>query len=76
MVDFGYSCRRAQVCIVNFGVNRMNRRTLLKGSFAMLAFSKTMPALSLEGAEAFSEELYQEVLASGKPFMLDFTASW
>ena len=55
----------------------MNRRHLLKtGVAAVVSLSTVKPVFSLEDAEEFSDELYEELLASGKPFLLDFTATW
>ena len=55
----------------------MNRRQLLKSSLVMSLGAATMPAIAaIEGAENFSQELYKEALASGEPFLLDFTATW
>lgn len=54
----------------------MNRRQLLSAS--ALALAVIAPKLfAAEGhAVAYSRELYDQALASGKPFMLDFFASW
>ncbi len=54
----------------------MNRRQLLKSSIALAVVSQTGPLWALDGAEPFSDELFEEALASGEPFLLDFTATW
>lgn len=54
----------------------MNRRKLLKSGLFVALLSSSLPAFSLAGAEPFSDELFQEALASGEPFLLDFTATW
>lgn len=55
----------------------MNRRQLFKNSLVIALGTAAVPALAaIEGAEDFSEELFEEALASGEPFLLDFTATW
>lgn len=55
----------------------MNRRKLLKNGLGLLALASAVPATAaIEGAETYSRELYDEVLASGDAFLLDFTATW
>ena len=52
----------------------MNRRTLLKccAGLAVVACNNSMAT----GAVNYSREIYEAALASGEPFLLDFTASW
>ena len=54
----------------------MNRRQFIQSGTALAMASVAMPALSLDGAEPFSDEIYAEAIASGEPFLLDFTATW
>ena len=54
----------------------MNRRKLLKSGVSMVFLSAALPAFSLDGAEPFSDQLFEQALASGEPFLLDFTATW
>ena len=62
---------------MTFWRSSLNRRKLLKtGLVAMASLAAVKPVFSLQGAEDFSEELYAELLASGNPFLLDFTATW
>lgn len=53
----------------------MNRRTLLKccAGLAVAACSGAAPAAE---SVKYSRELYEELLASGEPFLLDFSATW
>lgn len=53
----------------------MDRRTLLKccAGLAVVACNRTTSAA--ESVE-YSRELYEELLASGEPFLLDFAATW
>jgi len=54
----------------------MNRRQLLTAS----ALALTFVAPKLFAAEghtvAYSRQIYDQALASGEPFLLDFFASW
>ena len=54
----------------------MNRRRFIKSGTALALASVAMPARSMDGAEPFSDEIYAEAIASGEPFLLDFTATW
>lgn len=55
----------------------MNRRQLLRNGLGLLAMASAIPAVAtIEGAETYSRELYEEALASGETFLLDFSATW
>ncbi len=55
----------------------MNRRQLLRNGLGLLALASAVPAsATIEGAETFSQELFNEALASGEAFLLDFSATW
>ena len=54
----------------------MNRRQLLRNGLGMVALATSLPGFSAQDAEAYSRDLYEEALASGEPFLLDFTAPW
>lgn len=55
----------------------MNRRQLLRNGLGLLAMAGTVPVLAAaQGAEKYSRELYEEALASGEAFLLDFSATW
>lgn len=55
----------------------MNRRQLLRNGLGLLAFASVVPAsANIKGAETYSRELYEEALASGETFLLDFSATW
>ncbi len=55
----------------------MNRRQLLRNSLGLLAMANTLPGYAApDGAETYSRELYEEALASGEAFLLDFSATW
>lgn len=55
----------------------MNRRQLLRNGLGLLAIAGTLPAFAAsDGAETYSRELYEEALASGDAFLLDFSATW
>ncbi len=54
----------------------MNRRYILKGALAAAALTVINPAKAADEALTYTPELYQELLASGEPFMLDFFATW
>ncbi len=59
----------------NRGELDLKRRQLL--ATPLLAIAATLPAVSAEGEFIeYSRELYEEALASGEPFMLDFYATW
>ncbi len=56
----------------------MNRRhflALTTGSIISTAISTTATADDQAHVE-YSREVYEQALASGKPFLLDFYASW
>ena len=54
----------------------MKRRQFVIGSAAALA-AVTAPALAAgDQFEEFTQAGYEQKLASGEPFMLDFFASW
>ena len=53
----------------------MNRRQLLKGGCGLL-FMGTMQTTAADSAVAYTRDVYEEALSSGKPFMLDFYAPW
>jgi hypothetical protein len=54
----------------------MNRRQLLSVSALVLAL--VAPKIFAADAHAvdYTRQIYEQALASGKPFMLDFFASW
>ena len=54
----------------------MNRRQLLSAS--ALALVLVAPRIFAADAYsvAFTRQVYEQALASGKPFMLDFFATW
>ena len=55
----------------------MNRRQLLRNGLGLLAFASAIPASAhIKGGETYTRELYEEALASGDAFLLDFAASW
>ncbi|MEM7250636.1 MAG: hypothetical protein AAF493_04400 [Pseudomonadota bacterium] len=54
----------------------MNRRQLLATSLGV-AVAAALPAVTAgENHVPYSRAAYDDALASGKPFMLDFYASW
>ena len=55
----------------------MNRRQLMVTSAALMAASVT-PTFAADSVThvTYSRAEYEKALASGKPFMLDFYASW
>ena len=53
----------------------MERRQFIALS-AALATSPALLAASAAGRVTFTQAAYEEALASGKPLMLDFFASW
>ena len=54
----------------------MNRRQFLTASGIALALGKSAIVSGSEQHTPYSREAYEQALASGKPFMLDFFAPW
>ena len=54
----------------------MQRRQLLVGAGLALAGVALPAAAAGVGAQPYSRELYEQYLASGDAFMLDFFAPW
>ena len=54
----------------------MNRRRLLALPFGALVLAAGPRAFATGGHVEYSRDAYEAALASGKPFMLDFFASW
>jgi len=57
----------------------MNRRQLLKhcvGGVAIATMTRHMSADASEENIGYTRELYEQLLASGQPFLLDFAAKW
>ena len=54
----------------------MNRRQWLKGCVGVAAIAGMGSALAADDAVPYSRETYEQALASGDAFMLDFYASW
>lgn len=54
----------------------MHRRRFLGAAALPLAIAALPAAAADDYKVPFSDEAYQQALSSGKPFMLDFYASW
>jgi len=54
----------------------MKRREVLKYAAGLATLATLRPAAAGEGLVDFSEELYAEMLQSGKPFMVGFLSNW
>lgn len=58
----------------------MKRRQLLAGGGSLLLSTTLLGTAPLSAAkiehESYSRDSYEQALADGKPFMLDFYASW
>ena len=54
----------------------MNRRQVLKYAAGAATLVALQPAAASEEFVDFSPELYAEMLASGKPFMVGFLSDW
>jgi len=57
----------------------MNRRQMLRYSLGTVAVAAGLSSCTAQGADGrvdYSRELYDEALASGEPFLLDFSATW
>ena len=53
----------------------MRRRELLAGAALALA-GASLPASAAGTTQPYSRKLYEQYIASGEPFMLDFYAPW
>ena len=58
------------------GDRKMKRREVLKYAAGLATLATLRPAAAGEGLVDFSEELYAEMLESGKPFMVGFLSNW
>lgn len=54
----------------------MNRRRLLKGFTGLAGLAYLQPAMSADGLIDYTPEIFEQAIAAGEPFMLDFYASW
>jgi len=54
----------------------MNRRQMLRNSVGLIALAGCSRAFPGDTSVAYTRELYDEALASGEAFMLDFSATW
>jgi len=54
----------------------MNRRNILKSALALTAISVLNPVKAADEPLTYTPELYEQLLSSGEPFMLDFFATW
>lgn len=54
----------------------MKRRQLLTYGAGLIALTSVKSATAADGAVDYSRETFDKALADGKPFMLDFYASW
>ena len=55
----------------------MNRRHFLAISTLAIALPAAFPAAAEDAKRVeYTRQLYDQLLASGEPFMLDFYASW
>jgi hypothetical protein len=58
------------------GVKRMQRRQFLGAAILPLMLNVNSAKAAGGGTVPYSKKVYEDALASGKPFMLDFYASW
>ena len=54
----------------------MKRRQVLKYAAGVATLTALKPAIATETFVEFTPELYAEMLANGKPFMLGFLSNW
>jgi len=54
----------------------MKRRQVLKYAAGVASLATIKPSVAAEEFVDFNAELYAELLASGKPFMLGFLSDW
>ncbi len=54
----------------------MERREVLKYAAGLATLAALKPAAASDGLVDFNQDLYAEMLESGKPFMVGFLSNW